>query len=334
MSFIERVDTTIRRSVVWRSLFRNPYPTDERSRAYAVMNNVFLHLHPVRVRQHAVRFAYTFCLGGLSFFLFLVLVITGVYLMFYYVPSATMAYSDILNIQSAVTFGLLTRNVHRWAAHLMVFFVFLHMMRVFYHGAYKPPREFNWVVGVVLLVLTLLLSFTGYLLPWDQLAVWAITVGSNMARATPFLGHVLGANDAVIDRAADILEKVAADVDSLSHKIFDSAGGGFLRQGPGDQQAPIPPAPPRRLVPAKPSPEIADKTSLLDLTERICKWPMGHPGEPDFHFCGEAVNPGFPYCVEHCGRAYQAQLPRGHAPVRCLRLTDVKIRRGRARGRP
>ena len=86
--------------------------------------------------------------------------------------------------------------------------------------------------------------------------------------------------------------------------------GGFVRQGPGDQQAPIPPAPPRRLVPAKPSPEVADKTSLLDLNDRICKWPMGHPGEPDFHFCGEQANPGFPYCVAHCGVAYQAQLPR------------------------
>jgi GcrA cell cycle regulator len=97
-----------------------------------------------------------------------------------------------------------------------------------------------------------------------------------------------------------------------SHPRIVSVGpGGFLRQGPGDQQAPIPPAPPRRLVPARPSPEIADKTSLLDLNDRICRWPMGHPGEPDFHFCGEKVNPGFPYCVEHCGRAYQAQLPRG-----------------------
>lgn len=94
-------------------------------------------------------------------------------------------------------------------------------------------------------------------------------------------------------------------------RIVSVGPGGFLRQGPGDQQAPIPPAPPRRLVPAKPSAEIADKTSLLDLTEKICKWPLGHPGEPDFHFCGEKVNPGFPYCVEHCGRAYQAQLPRG-----------------------
>ncbi|QDP20131.1 GcrA family cell cycle regulator [Sphingomonas xanthus] len=86
--------------------------------------------------------------------------------------------------------------------------------------------------------------------------------------------------------------------------------GGFIRQGPGDTQAPIPPAPPRRLVPAKPSPEVADKTSLLDLNDRVCRWPMGHPGEPDFHFCGQAANPGYPYCVAHCGVAYQAQLPR------------------------
>jgi GcrA cell cycle regulator len=86
--------------------------------------------------------------------------------------------------------------------------------------------------------------------------------------------------------------------------------GGFIRQGPGDTQAPIPPAPPRRLVPAKPSAEVADKTSLLDLNDRVCRWPMGHPGEPDFHFCGEPANPGYPYCVAHCGVAYQAQLPR------------------------
>jgi len=86
--------------------------------------------------------------------------------------------------------------------------------------------------------------------------------------------------------------------------------GGFVRQGPSDQQAPIPPAPPRRLVPAKPSPEVAEKTGLLDLNEKICKWPIGHPGEPDFHFCGNPANPGFPYCVQHCGVAYQAQLPR------------------------
>ncbi len=106
-------------------------------------------------------------------------------------------------------------------------------------------------------------------------------------------------------------EEPVKSAQSGQPRIVSVGPGGFLRQGPGDQQAPIPPAPPRRLVPAKPSPEVADKTSLLDLNDRICRWPMGHPGEPDFHFCGEKVNPGFPYCVEHCGRAYQAQLPRG-----------------------
>ena len=97
-----------------------------------------------------------------------------------------------------------------------------------------------------------------------------------------------------------------------SPRIVSVGPGGFLRQGPGDQQAPIPPAPPRRLVPAKPSAEMSANTGLLELNDRICRWPMGHPGEADFHFCGVKVNPGFPYCVEHCGRAYQAQLPRGH----------------------
>jgi len=188
VSFLERMDQSMRRSAVWRSLFRQPYPSDERSRAYAVMNNVFLHIHPVRVRQHAVKFAYTFCLGGLSFFLFLVLTVTGVYLMFFYTPAATQAYTDILNLQTEITFGLLTRNIHRWGAHLMVFFVFLHMMRVFYHGAYKQPREFNWVVGVVLLFCTVFLSFTGYLLPWDQIAYWAITIGSNMVGYVGLVG--------------------------------------------------------------------------------------------------------------------------------------------------
>ncbi len=107
-------------------------------------------------------------------------------------------------------------------------------------------------------------------------------------------------------------DSIPAPISAKPHPRIVSVGpGGFLRQGPGDQQAPIPPAPPRRLVPAKPSPEIAGKTSLLELNDRICRWPMGHPGEADFHFCGQAVNPGFPYCVEHCGRAYQAQLPRG-----------------------
>jgi quinol-cytochrome oxidoreductase complex cytochrome b subunit len=179
----------LKESQVWRSLFRQPYPSTSRTRALAVMNNVFLHLHPVRVKRHAVRYTYTFCLGGISFFLFLALTVTGLYLMFFYVPSVSRAYQDILSIENSIAFGTLVRNMHRWAAHLMVLTVFLHMIRVFYHGAYKPPREFNWVVGVVLLLLTLLLSFTGYLLPWDQIAFWAITVGSQMATYAPLLSR-------------------------------------------------------------------------------------------------------------------------------------------------
>jgi quinol-cytochrome oxidoreductase complex cytochrome b subunit len=178
----------VKESQVWRSLFRQPYPTTSRTRALAVMNNVFLHLHPVRVKKHAIRYTYTFCLGGISFFLFLALTVTGLYLMFFYVPSISRAYQDIQSIEASVAFGTIVRNMHRWAAHLMVLTVFLHMMRVFYHGAYKPPREFNWVIGVVLLLLTLLLSFTGYLLPWDQIAFWAITVGTQMALYAPLLG--------------------------------------------------------------------------------------------------------------------------------------------------
>ncbi len=178
----------IRESAVWRSLFRQPYPTTSRTRALAVMNNVFLHLHPVRVKRHAVRYTYTFCLGGISFFLFLALTLTGLYLMFFYVPSISRAYQDIQVIEASVAFGSFVRNMHRWGAHLMVLTVFLHMIRVFYHGAYKPPREFNWVVGVVLLFCTLWLSFTGYLLPWDQIAFWAITVGTQMAVYAPLVG--------------------------------------------------------------------------------------------------------------------------------------------------
>jgi quinol-cytochrome oxidoreductase complex cytochrome b subunit len=182
----------VKESALWRSLFRQPYPTTSRTRALAVMNNVFLHLHPVRVKRHAVRYTYTFCLGGISFFLFLALTVTGLYLMFFYVPSISSAYQDIQGIEASVAFGSLVRNMHRWAAHLMVLTVFLHMIRVFYHGAYKPPREFNWVVGVVLLFCTLWLSFTGYLLPWDQIAFWAITVGTQMAQYAPLLGPETG----------------------------------------------------------------------------------------------------------------------------------------------
>jgi quinol-cytochrome oxidoreductase complex cytochrome b subunit len=153
-----------------------------------VATNVFLHLHPTRIHKTHVRITHTYCLGGITFFFFLGLTVTGVMLMFYYRPSAELAFSDIAALETNVRFGMLMRNLHRWMAHGMVISVFLHMMRVFYTGAYKPPREFNWVVGVILLVLTLVLSYTGYLLPWDQLAIWAVTVGMNMAGSAPVLG--------------------------------------------------------------------------------------------------------------------------------------------------
>ena len=170
------------------SFFRKGYTDSPRNRSYVIMNSVLYHLHPVKVKRHAVRVSYTLCLGGLSFFLFIMLTVTGIFLMFFYRPTEAQAWNDIRTLHTAVTFGLLVRNMHRWAAHLMVLSVFLHMARVFYHGAYKPPREFNWVIGVILLLLTLLLSFTGYLLPWDQLALWAVTVGTNMMGYTPVFG--------------------------------------------------------------------------------------------------------------------------------------------------
>lgn len=177
----------IAKSQVWKSIFRHGYPSSDRNRALIVLSNVFLHLHPVKVRASGIRLSYTWCMGGISFFLFLALTVTGVLLMFYYRPTVEYAYNDIIALREHVPLGIM-RELHRWGAHAMVIAVWLHMYRVFLTGSYKPPREFNWNVGVILLVLTLLLSFTGYLLPWDQLAMWAITVGSNMARATPFFG--------------------------------------------------------------------------------------------------------------------------------------------------
>ncbi|MDP9235924.1 MAG: cytochrome b N-terminal domain-containing protein [Chloroflexota bacterium] len=173
---------------VWRSIFRSGYPNTPRNQMLAVATSVFLHLHPTRIHKTHVRITHTYCLGGLSFFMFLGLTVTGVMLMFYYVPSVDRAYTDVAALETNVRFGMLIRNLHRWMAHAMVITVLLHMMRVFYTGAYKPPREFNWVVGVILLVLTLLLSFTGYLLPWDQLSLWAITVGTNIGGSAPVLG--------------------------------------------------------------------------------------------------------------------------------------------------
>jgi quinol-cytochrome oxidoreductase complex cytochrome b subunit len=174
---------------LYKSIFRVKHDETERSRALGVLSNVFLHLHPAKVNRDAVRYSFTWGMGGITFYLFIVLTFTGVLLMYYYHPSKGQAYRDIIYLMSDVPFGKLLRNMHRWAAHLMIITVWLHMFRVFLTGSYKKPREFNWCVGVVLLVLTLLLSFTGYLFPDDQLGFWAVTVGTNMARATPLLGH-------------------------------------------------------------------------------------------------------------------------------------------------
>jgi len=176
---------------VWRSIFRNPLPSSDRGRAATSFTNFFLHIQPVRVSRQALRPSYTMGLGLISFFLFVILTVTGLLLMFYYVPSTGMAYDRMLDLRSSVAFGVILRNMHRWAAHAMVAVVFLHMCRVFFTGSYKPPREFNWLVGVSLFLLTLLSSFTGYLLPWDQLAFWAITVGTSIAGYAPLIGKEL-----------------------------------------------------------------------------------------------------------------------------------------------
>jgi len=176
-------------SRVWKSIFRHKLDDQPRNRALAVLTNVFLHLHPARINRDAVRYAFTWGMGGISFLLFIVLTLTGIYLMFYYHPTKQQAFRDVLYLEHDVPFGSLLRNMHRWGAHLMVITVWLHMLRVFLTGSYKKSREFNWCVGVLLLVLTMLLSFTGYLLPDDQLGFWAVTVGTNMARATPLVGH-------------------------------------------------------------------------------------------------------------------------------------------------
>jgi len=173
---------------VWSSIFRNPLPSNDLERASTSFTNFFLHVHPVKVDRHTLRPLYTLGLGLMSFFLFLILVVTGVLLMFYYVPSTTQAYDRMLDLRGTVAFGIFLRNMHRWSAHGMVAVVFLHMCRVFFTGSYKKPREFNWVLGVGLLLVTLFLSFTGYLLPWDQLAFWAITVGTSIAGYAPLVG--------------------------------------------------------------------------------------------------------------------------------------------------
>jgi len=174
---------------VWRSIFRSGAGATTLHRALAIQQNVFLHLFSTKVRRRMLSFSATWYLGTLTLGTFFILVVTGILLMLYYHPSVPQAYSDVKDLKFVVSSGTLLRNLHRWSAHAMVFLVFAHMFKVFYRGAYRPPREFNWVVGVILLMTTLLLSYTGYLLPWDQLAFWAITVGSNISSAIPILGN-------------------------------------------------------------------------------------------------------------------------------------------------
>ena len=173
---------------VWESVFRNPLPSDDLGRASTSFTNFFLHMQPVKVHRNSLRPLYTLGLGLMSLFLFVILAVTGILLMFYYVPSTTQAYDRMLDLRGSVAFGTFLRNMHRWSAHGMVAVVFLHMCRVFFTGSYKKPREFNWVLGVMLFLVTLFLSFTGYLLPWDQLAFWAITVGTSIASYAPVVG--------------------------------------------------------------------------------------------------------------------------------------------------
>jgi quinol-cytochrome oxidoreductase complex cytochrome b subunit len=188
---LQRLWNTFRCTRVGRSIFRVGLPQSNLERAQAAISSFFLHLQPAKVNHRTLKFRTTLGLGLISLYLFLILDITGVLLMFYYVPSTDYAYQNMKDLQFVVTAGLVLRNMHRWAAHLMVICVILHLCRVFYTAAYKRPREFNWVIGVFLFLLTLALSFTGYLLPWDQLAFWAITVGTNIAGYAPVIGKKL-----------------------------------------------------------------------------------------------------------------------------------------------
>jgi len=176
---------------VWKSLFRTGYPDNEEKQSRIMVDNLFLHIHPAKVKKHSLKISYTWGLGTITTILFLMLAATGIWLMMFYVPSTDQAYQSIQRLETSVDFGILIRSIHRWSAHLMVVTVFLHMCRVFYTGGYKHPREFNWVIGVILWILTLIMSFTGYLLPWDQLAYWAVTVSTNIVGSFPLIGDEL-----------------------------------------------------------------------------------------------------------------------------------------------
>ncbi len=177
---------------LYRAAFRSGLPSTDRTRSTFVFGNVFLHLHSVRAHRWSLRWTTTMGLGVASAAAFLITLATGVMLMFYYKPFPEAAYLSMKDIHFVVPTGRLIRNIHRWAGNVMVVAVILHMARAFYTGAYRAPREFNWVIGIGLLVVTLALSFTGYLLPWDQLAYWAITIGANIAQSPREVTDALG----------------------------------------------------------------------------------------------------------------------------------------------
>jgi quinol-cytochrome oxidoreductase complex cytochrome b subunit len=194
---LERFAHDLRQSPrrVRETALRTGAPTTDRTRSTFVFNNVFLHLHAVRTHRWSLRWATTAGLGIAAVAAFLITLVTGILLMFYYKPYPDVAYESMKDIHFVVPTGRFMRNVHRWAANLMVVVVILHMARAFYTAAYRAPREFNWLIGIALLVTTLGLSFTGYLLPWDQLAYWAITIGANIAQSPREITDALGVTD-------------------------------------------------------------------------------------------------------------------------------------------
>jgi quinol-cytochrome oxidoreductase complex cytochrome b subunit len=177
---------------VWRSIRRVPlWPQDDRGRMRLSTSDLILHLHATRVPKAALKLTYTFGLGGLSILLLVMLIGTGMLLMFSYTPSTEEAYSSIITLETEVWFGQLVRNLHHWSGNLLIVVAFLHMLRVFYTGTFRTPREFNWILGLTLLMLAMAASFTGYLLPWDQLSYWAVTVMMGLVERLPLVGETL-----------------------------------------------------------------------------------------------------------------------------------------------
>ncbi len=254
----EKLVQQIQQNRVYRSVFRSGTGNSPLHRALAIQQNLFLHLFSTKVRTRMLKFSSTWYLGTLTLGTFLILIVTGILLMLYYHPSVPQAYADMKDLQFVVSSGLFLRNLHRWSAQAMVFLVFAHMFKVFYRGAYRAPREFNWVIGIILLLVTLLLSYTGYLLPWDQLAYWAITVGSNISSAVPIIGSkihflLLGGNQ-VNANALLRFYVLHCVILPLTAMLFVAVHFWRIRKDGGlyvQQSEPRVPAPPLEALPAK-----------------------------------------------------------------------------------